>query len=68
MRRYPYQGDPAKVLTVDSASQRAVIKFVPRIDYAELVHRNNTTSNLTEDGTLKRKAIKKIGGVRPSAK
>ena len=67
MRRYPYQGDPAQVLDVELNLHRAEIKYVPRLDYAELGKRISSVS-LTEDGTLKRKAIKKIAGVRPSAR
>ena len=67
MRRYPYQGDVAKVLDVELATQRAEIKYVPRIDYSEASQRLSSAS-LTEDGTLKKKAIKKIGGVRPAAR
>ncbi len=67
MRRYPYQGDPAKVLNVEVSTQRAEIKYVPRLDYAEAGQRL-TSASLTEDGTLKRKAVKKIAGVRPAAR
>ena len=67
MRRYPHQGDVAKVLDVELASHRAEIKYVPRLDYSEASQRISSAS-LTEDGTLRRKAIKKIGGVRPPAK
>lgn len=67
MRRYPYQGDPAKVLEVELASQRAEIKYVPRLDYNEVSHRLSAAS-ITEDGTLKKKTVKKIAGVRPPAR
>lgn len=68
MRRYPYHGDAAKVLQVELASHRAEIKYVPRIDYAELGKRISSSVSVTEDGTLQRKAVKKIAGVKPSAR
>lgn len=65
MRRWPHQGDPAKVLDVELASQRAEIKFVPRLDYMEMSQR--MTSSLGEDGQRK-KQTKKIAGVKPPAR
>ena len=65
MRRWPHQGDPAKVLDVELASQRAEIKFVPRLDYMEMSQRAN--AGLGEDGQRK-KQTKKIAGVKPPAR
>ena len=65
MRRWPYQGDPAKVLDVESATQRAEIKFVPRLDYMEMSQR--MTASLGEDGQRK-KQTKKLAGVKPPAR
>ena len=67
MRRFPYQGDVAKVVEIDVASQRAVIRFVPRLDYAELGQKASTVA-LNEDGTTKKRGAKKTSGVRPPAK
>ena len=65
MRRWPHQGDPAKVLDVEQASQRAEIRFVPRLDYMEMSQR--ATANLGEEGQRK-KQTKKIAGVKPPAR
>lgn len=67
MKRYPYQGDLAKVIDVEVPTQRAEIKFVPRLDYIEMGQKLNAAS-LNEDGTQKKKGAKKQAGVRLPAR
>jgi len=67
MKRYPYQGDLAKVVDVEVSAQRAEIQFVPRLDYIEVGQRM-TSASLNEDGTQRKKGAKKQTGVRLPAR
>ena len=53
------------MLDVELATQRAEIKFVPRLDYMEMSQR--MTATVGEDGQRK-KQTKRIAGVKPPAR
>ena len=67
MRRLPYQGDAAKVADVDVGLQRALIRFVPRLDYAELGHKMSAAA-LNEDGSQSKKKNAQKTTIRPAAR
>lgn len=66
MRRLPYQGDAAKVVDVDVGLQRALIRYVPRLDYAELGHKMSAAA-LNDDGRPTKKNAHKTT-IRPAAR